>query len=78
MERWHLAWRFEDVAALDAEPVLVEGAEDGVWLSLLGADLAELVDRVQARVIDRVDPGRLERRAAELPPVAAERADLAG
>ena len=74
----HLARRLQHVAPLDAQPVLVEGAEDGVRLPLLGADVAELVDRVQAGVVNGFDPGRLERRAAELPALAAERADLAG
>ncbi len=67
----------EHVAALDSQPVLVEGAEDGVRLALLGADVAELIDRVEPGVVDRFDPRRLERRAAELPSLAAERADLA-
>ena len=54
------------------------GAEDGVRLALLGADVAELVDRAQSGVIDRLDARGLEGRAAELPALATERADLAG
>ena len=62
-KRRHLARRIEHVAALDAEPVLVEGAEDGVGLSLLGADVAELIDRVQAGMVDCLDsrPSRTPR-----------------
>ena len=45
----------------------MKGAEDGVRLALLCADVAELIDRVQAGMVDRLDARRFEGRAAELP-----------
>ena len=77
-QRRQLARRLEHVAALDAQPVAMKRAEDGVRLALLRADVAKLIDRVQARMVDRLDPRRLEGRAAELSALTAERADLAG
>ncbi len=56
----------------------MEGTEDGVGLPLLRADVAELIDRVQAGMVNRLDSSRFELRAAELPALAAEGADLAG